>query len=167
MTELYQTWCFYLPATALTFGYYLCWLAFGQDSVLPIDLRTQFRGKPLVGSGRGFWSIPMAIAASGVFAVLQGRGEEVLVLCIGAQMGCLTNSVFKRRLGVVRGKPFEPLDNLDFVLGSSLLYHIEYGISLSLFLQGLVLCGTAHYTAVRLIRGAPSRFEPRDGRLLS
>jgi CDP-archaeol synthase len=161
---LWQAWLFYLPATAVTFATYLVWLAFGQDAVLPLDLGVRLGQRPLIGRGRSFWSPPAAIVVAAFCALIQGRGDDALILGLGAQFGCMLNSFIKRRIGVPRGKPFEPIDNVDFVIGASIFCHFEYGLSPTLFGQGLIVCGLAHYTMGHLIRGYLGRYEPTDGR---
>lgn len=44
----------------------------------------------------------------------------------GAMLGDLAKSFFKRRLGILEGKPWVPFDQLDFVIGALLLVSIVY-----------------------------------------
>ncbi|TDA33359.1 MAG: CDP-2,3-bis-(O-geranylgeranyl)-sn-glycerol synthase [Hadesarchaea archaeon] len=107
----------------------------------PIDGGRKFvDGKPLLGPGktvRGFcWGLLVGFCVGLVQALLHSPLETHLtllfgspletvlgglLLSLGAMVGDLAGSFFKRRAGVERGEPFPLLDQLDFVIGALLL----------------------------------------------
>lgn len=152
MDELIEIWLFFLPACLVPLVLYSTSLIFGQVSVLPADLNRSWKGRPLVGKGRGLWGPAAAMVAGGVCGIVQGREEEALVLALGAHLGTVVNSLWKRAMGIERGQDCPPLDHIDFVLGACLCYHIEFGLSPARFLAGVVVCGLAHRYLGRAIR---------------
>lgn len=159
METLLELVAFFLPACLVPLIFYLSSLTFGQASVLPADLNARWRGRPLVGKGRGLWGPAAALVVGSLCGVLQGRGEEGLVLALGAHMGTVFNSLFKRAMGWERGRDFPPLDHIDFALGACLCYHLEYGLSFSTLVGGVILCGLAHRFLGRGIRWVLKGYE--------
>lgn len=147
-----DVWNFFLPASAVPLALYLTSLVFGQSSVLPADLNYRFSQQPLLGAGRGLWGPAAALMVGAACAVLQGRGDEAMVLALGAHLGTVLNSFLKRRLGLARGQDFFPFDNIDFAVGAAVCYHIQYGMSAQLFFSGVLICGFAHRYIGRVIR---------------
>lgn len=135
-------------------------MVFGQSSVLPLDLRGKVAGRRLVGDSRGLWGLPAALVIGALCAIAQGRGVEAVILSLGADFGCVINSFVKRRLGMPRGKAFRPWDHIDFVLGASLFYHWQYGISPTLLVSGVVCWGATHCLGSMIVRGSLRNFEP-------
>ena len=157
-----QAWSFYLPAALVPLGLYVLWVVFGQSSVLPLDLRGKIGGRRLVGDSRGLWGLPAALLLGALCAATQGRGMDALVLSLGADFGCVVNSFVKRRLGIPRGRAFRPWDHIDFVLGASVFYNWQYGLSLSLFAGGVLVWGASHWLGSLLVRGCLREFEPNN-----
>lgn len=157
---MWQALWFYLPACVVPLALYLLWVFYGQECVLPLDLGHKNRDQPLIGASRGLWGLPAAILFGGLCGAAQGRGFEAVVLAVGADFGCIFHSFLKRRAGMPRGSWNPPWDHIDFVLGASLFYALQYGLSLELFLTGTLVCGLTHLMAHRLIRGMLSRHEP-------
>jgi hypothetical protein len=149
---MWECWLFFLPATLVSFSLYLLWLLFGQASVLPLDLNRRWGGQALVGGGRGLLSIGFVCIIGSVCAVVQGRGDDALILALGAHFGTVANSFLKRRFHFERGKHAVPWDHIDFVLGASLAYSLQYPITLQMVMAGIVICGTLHWSLGRLIR---------------
>ena len=50
----------------------------------------------------------------------------VVTLALGAMLGDLTKSFFKRRLGMERGDPLPIVDQLDFVIGAWVLTYVFF-----------------------------------------
>lgn len=159
METLLELAFFFLPACLVPLTFYLSSLTFGQASVLPADLNSRWQGRPLIGKGRGLWGPAAALVIGALCGILQGRGEEGLVLALGAHMGTVFNSLLKRALGVERGRDFPPLDHIDFALGACLCYHLEYGLGVGYLVGGVLLCGVAHRFLGRGIRRALKRYE--------
>ena len=155
-----QAWFFYLPAALVPLGLYVLWIVFGQSSVLPLDLRSEIGGRRLVGDSRGLWGLPAALLLGALCAVAQSRGADALILSLGADFGCVVNSFIKRRLGIPRGRPFRPWDHIDFVLGASMFYHWQYGLSWSLFTAGVLVWGAIHCLGSLIVRGCLHELEP-------
>ncbi len=59
----------------------------------------------------------------------------IFSLCIGALLGDVTESFFKRRTGIERGKDWIPFDQLDFILG---VLFFSFIVSSFLHLTGLM-----------------------------
>jgi hypothetical protein len=146
LAELWESWLFFLPASLVSVTLYAVWLVFGQAGVLPLDLNRTWRDEPLVGGGRGLTGVVAAGIIAAGCAVLQGRGDDTLVLALGAQFGMVANSFVKRRLSIQRGQDSFPWDHVDFVLGASLAYTLQGGVlTLQRFLCGLLICGFLHW----------------------
>lgn len=152
---------FFLPATLVPPTLYFLWIWFGQESVLPLDLKKSIAAGRVIGDGKGLWGLPAAVVVGLLCAAFQSRGEEAVIMAVGADFGCVANSFIKRRLGHRRGVDFKPWDHLDFFLGGSLFYHLQFGLSWPLFATGLCLCGTAHYLGRTLLRHLLAPWEPK------
>lgn len=102
----------------------------------PIDLGKQFRdSRRILGDGKtycGFFIGVFAGVAVGVFQIyLGGRFAwnmlpahtmtSVIVLAVGALLGDICKSFFKRRLGKGRGERWPVADQYDLVAGAFLL----------------------------------------------
>lgn len=159
MQPAFDAFWFYLPATLVSLGLYLFMLVWGQEFVLPLDLGLRLKGRPLVGRGRGLPSLAAACLFGAICAVLQGRGDDALVLSLGAHMGTVVNSFLKRRLGRAQGEPFFPADHIDFVLGASLFYQLQYGLDWQTFVLGCLVCGILHWSIGSSIRRRLVAFE--------
>jgi len=135
----------------------------------PIDLGKSFvDGKRLLGDGKTYEGLASGIAAgilaSCLLALLArqlGAAPDDLVITglfssLGAMLGDLVKSFFKRRLGVDPGRPLPVADQLDFYLGATLLAEALAPVkpTLESFLLGLVVVPVLHvltnYTAYKL-----------------
>ena len=107
----------------------------------PVDLdRVFIDGKRIFGPGKTFRGLVggtlSGIAAGLVLQLIKdstGIGVPsfepiyvVATLSLGAMLGDLTKSFFKRRLGMGRGKPLPIADQLDFVFGAWVLTYIFF-----------------------------------------
>ena len=135
----------FAPAMLFNLLVYLHGWWFGQDSILPFDLRFECHGRRILGDGRGFTGLTCVILSAAACSLVQGRGGETLVLAAGAQFGTVLLSLFKRRLGLERGAPWRPWEHLDFILGAVLFQALAGGVSLTLALGGVLLCGLVHW----------------------
>ena len=160
LNSWYEAWNFFLPASVLPFGLYALWVIFGQESVLPLDLRYKLGKNRLIGDGRGWSSLLTCLVLAGLVGVYQGRGDEALVLGLGAHFGVTLNSAIKRACGVRRGVTVPLADNIDFVLGACLFYALQFEPLFTTFIQGIAVCGTAHWLVSGLVRGALRNLEP-------
>lgn len=101
---------------------------------LPIDFNLNFWDKkPLLGKGKTFRGATMGIIAgtigSSIVWVLFGAQTETFIhsywlagpaIALGAIVGDIAKSFFKRRLSIESGKPWPLLDQMDFVAGGYL-----------------------------------------------
>jgi len=91
----------------------------------PLDLGLNFiDGRRVFGDGKtveGFISGLLMGTLVGMLLSRLGLKESFL-LSLGAMLGDLVGSFIKRRIGLERGAPLPPLDQLDFIAGSLLLY---------------------------------------------
>ena len=131
---------------------YLLARLFGRRQI-PLDLgKTNDKGERIIGDSRGFISLPLALVLGILVGSLQGRVLEAIHLAVGVDLGTVANSALKRRLGIRPGKTFFPLDQVDFILGASLLYALSFPLSGEMFLYGLALGGSVHVLTNLLIR---------------
>ncbi len=102
-------------------------------SVHPIDgHRNWFDGKQLFGNGKTWEGLLFAVGVGGLVGFFMGAVQAAyglgssfiqmtpklgLAIGLGAMLGDLTKSFFKRRAGLKRGDPAFPIDQLDFVIG--------------------------------------------------
>ena len=77
--------------------------------------------------------------------------QTILVLAIpfglGALLGDLLKSFFKRRLKIAPGRPFFPFDQLDFILVSGLSLYLTIGLPYPIFLTALLVTPVLHLLA--------------------
>jgi len=107
----------------------------------PLDLGQNFLdGKRVFGPGKTFRGlIGGTLSGIAVGLLLQLIKEStqigvpsfepvfvVATLALGAMLGDLTKSFFKRRLGMNRGDPLPILDQLDFVIGAWVLTYVFF-----------------------------------------
>ncbi len=141
---LFLVWHFF-PAMLLNLVLYLGVLYFGQPSLLPLDLRFRSGRERWVGDGRGFSSFLWGLGVIGFCALVQGRGDDLVSVVAGAQMGMIALSLVKRRLGLPRGTAFRPWEHVDFALGAMLFGVAEGRLSIGAGVLGVLLCGGIHW----------------------
>lgn len=124
----------------------------------PIDLGMSWKGRRILGNGKTFRGLLFGTS----FAILSGIMQYYLskrinfsyldyqskpisfftttsfLLGFGALLGDMIKSYFKRRIGIKRGQPWPPFDQLDFLIGGTLLYSLfsipDFQIVLTLFI---------------------------------
>lgn len=72
------------------------------------------------------------------------------LLGLGAILGDLIKSFFKRRVGIAPGKPFIPFDQLDFVIGALLFSFLVYIPPLNLIITALIAMPILHILVNRI-----------------
>lgn len=98
----------------------------------PIDGgRTFIDGRPLLGKGKTVRGFCVGVSSAVSVAVVQSFVLYTfnplifgLLMGIGAMLGDMTKSFFKRRFNVDSGKPLPLFDQLDFVVGSLGMYYV-------------------------------------------
>ena len=99
----------------------------------PIDFGKKIKGKRIFGKGKTwiglFCGIFGGIIAGAIMAILfpeilvliPGYLEMIVLLSVGALLGDMAESFFKRRIGMKSGEMWLFADQLDFVIGGLLL----------------------------------------------
>lgn len=94
----------------------------------PVDLGKRFvDGEPLLGGNKTILGVCSALLVGVLIALMEGLAisEHLIIVgalsSLGAVAGDLLGAFIKRRLRVPPGKPFVPLDQLDFLVGATLL----------------------------------------------
>lgn len=101
----------------------------------PIDFRRNWRdGRRILGDGKTFRGLIGGIVCGIIIGIIQmqfsppSQGSftltAIITLSLGALLGDLAKSFFKRRLGFERGAKFPIVDQLDFVAGAWVLTYI-------------------------------------------
>ncbi len=105
---------------------------FGEGKTVP-----GFIGGVLVGTKVGFLQSLTSIEPRMTL-------QLAFLLSLGAMTGDLVKSFFKRRLGLKRGAPFPPADQLDFIIGALLFASLVVKIPLSYVITLLLLTPALH-----------------------
>ena len=107
----------------------------------PLDLGRHFvDGRRIFGPGKTFRGLiggTLSGIAMGLLQQLIRNGTHigvpsfepisvVITLALGAMLGDLIKSFFKRRLGLERGAPLPLVDQLDFVIGAWVLTYVFF-----------------------------------------
>ncbi len=119
--------------------------------------------KKLFGKNKTWRGLVFAVLAAGFVALFQFYFYPVipnfglidynnaklvfaaaLLLGIGAILGDMVESFFKRRLNIAPGKPWMPFDQLDFVIGALALVCIVYLPTLEIVLIILIMSPILH-----------------------
>jgi CDP-2,3-bis-(O-geranylgeranyl)-sn-glycerol synthase len=140
---------FYLPALIANMAVYVQCTFVGDG--IPIDLYGEIGGKRILGNSRTLLGMMGFFVFSLMVGAFQHRAMESLYLGMGANFGCILNSLIKRSLGLPRGKNVFPLDQTDHILGASLFYISRYPLDLGLFAWGL-LAGCVIHLSVNSLR---------------
>lgn len=143
---------YFFPAIVVNLALYAHALTFGPLAHLALDLRRTRGTARWIGDSRGLTSVLITPTLGVLCAAAQGRGEEAVLLAIGAQLGMVANSFVKRRRGLAPGTPSLPWDHLDFVLGAALVASLEHPIPWSTTLWGMVACGWLHRVPGQALR---------------
>lgn len=102
----------------------------------PIDFGKNWRdGRRILGGGKTFRGLFGGVACGVIIGLLQRQATAsdifiipsitaVIALSLGALLGDIVKSFFKRRLGFERGAKLPLIDQLDFVAGAWILTYI-------------------------------------------
>lgn len=102
----------------------------------PIDFGKKWRdGRRILGDGKTFRGLFGGIACGIIIGLIQMQIlplsylgiftiTSIITLSVGAILGDILKSFFKRRLGLERGAKFPLVDQLDFVVGAWILTYI-------------------------------------------
>lgn len=99
----------------------------------PIDLNRKLFGKPIFGKGKTIIGLlagvtagtlagaALALAIPTTIQLIPNYFEVSFYLALGAIIGDLVKSFFKRRFGIKSGEKWVVADQLDFIIGGILL----------------------------------------------
>lgn len=125
----------------------------------PMDFNKSFRGKPIFGQNKTFRGFFFGILTAILIVYLQPlvypetqilNYSDVnlillgLVLGAGALLGDLIKSFIKRQLDIQPGQPWMPFDQMDWILGASLLTLLYIRLDLSVILTSIILFTVLH-----------------------
>ncbi|MDK2975522.1 MAG: CDP-2,3-bis-(O-geranylgeranyl)-sn-glycerol synthase [Methanofollis sp.] len=140
--------------------------AFGGGT--PVDLGKNWRdGRRVLGDGKTFRGFFIGIAAGIVVGLLQIRLQDVagfaflpehtvvsvVLFSVGALLGDMAKSFFKRRLGMDRGEEWLIFDQYDLVIGAFVLTAVfQFGwlvenLTLMIFIWIIILTPLLHRAA--------------------
>ncbi|MFH0702875.1 MAG: CDP-2,3-bis-(O-geranylgeranyl)-sn-glycerol synthase [bacterium] len=130
----------------------------------PIDFGKFYKNKRILGDGKTYKGLFSGIFFGIFIAILQNfinklflnesmpqfNYASIITLPVGAMLGDLTASFFKRRLGLTRGQSFPLVDQLDFVAGAWIFTIIfsnawfQKNFSLEIILTAIILTPILH-----------------------
>lgn len=99
----------------------------------PLDFNKKLRGKPILGKGKtiegtfggilfgmlvGFAQLYFQPFLATFIPLIELSPILVILLSVGAILGDIVASFFKRRAGIRRGEPVPLMDQLDFIFGA-------------------------------------------------
>jgi CDP-2,3-bis-(O-geranylgeranyl)-sn-glycerol synthase len=114
----------------------------------PIDFNKKFPdNQPILGHGKTWPGFFGGLIIGTAVGFLQGYLLIGFLLSLGALLGDLIKSFFKRRLKVARGKSLPLADQLDFVIGALLLVSIVQMPSLATVIILLIITPLIHLGA--------------------
>ncbi|MGC9118113.1 MAG: CDP-2,3-bis-(O-geranylgeranyl)-sn-glycerol synthase [Thermoproteus sp.] len=116
----------------------------------PIDLGRSWRGSRIFGDGKTFEGFAIGLALGTTIGWLPNLLYSVLsvgdtaVLSASALVGDLIGAFIKRRLCLPRGHPAFPLDQLDFLLMSLLVYSLYAQIPITAIFISVIITPAIH-----------------------
>lgn len=130
---------------------------------VPVDFNKTINSKPIFGSHKTFRGIIMAVIFSLAFFYLQKFLYQFnffhnlslldynqygvlmgFLMGLGAIMGDLIKSFFKRRVNIKPGKSWIPFDQIDFVVGGLIAVSFVYGFTLKLAVALVLIAFFSH-----------------------
>lgn len=153
-----QTIYFFLPAGFANMAPILFqWIPWLNT---PIDSGKRFRSRMLFGDHKTWRGIVAGLLLGTAIAYVQsfypfgilpsGWIFLGLVQSIGALLGDLIKSFFKRQRGISPGKPWMPFDQLDFIVGAIIMTSLFFSIPLKFVISALILAPLFHIAANRI-----------------
>ena len=146
-----------------------------KSLAVPIDFDKKLNNKPILGKNKTWRGLIFGIVLAILIAFIQFLffnnnifvGISLidysnwllfgLLIGIGALVGDLVESLFKRRLNYEPGKPFIPFDQIDFVLGALIFTYPIIKLPLDLivtiillsFVLDIIVNHLSHYFKIR------------------
>lgn len=137
-----------------------------KDRRTPIDFGQSWRGKRILGDGKSFQGLFFGTFMSAVVGVFQygifknwtfehvkylneSSLVRVVILALflgfGALFGDIVKSFFKRRIGITRGNPWVPFDQLDFLIGGVIFGSLVYFPGWEVILTLAIITPLGHF----------------------
>ncbi|MBI3035011.1 CDP-2,3-bis-(O-geranylgeranyl)-sn-glycerol synthase [Candidatus Woesearchaeota archaeon] len=128
----------------------------------PIDFNKRLNNKPILGKNKTFRGLVFGIVFAVVIAYIQFLLYDVgffkgisflnyknwllfgFLMGLGALIGDLAKSFFKRGLGLKPGAKFIPFDQTDFVIGALIFIMPVFKVNLKIFIAALLLSFALH-----------------------
>lgn len=128
----------------------------------PIDFNKKISSKPIFGKNKTFRGFVFGIIFAIIVAYIQFLLYQIsffrnisfidyenwlffgFMIGIGALMGDLAKSFFKRRLDIEPGARFIPFDQTDFVFGALIFIMPIFKVTLKIFITALLLSLALH-----------------------
>lgn len=130
----------------------------------PVDMNATFYRKPIFGRHKTFRGLIVGITTGIILAYIQTSLYNLsffkwisitdysnpfllgFLLGMGAMLGDLLKSFFKRRIGIPLGRPFIPFDQIDFIIGAYIFVIPFYYsvLSLNLVITSIVVSFFLH-----------------------
>lgn len=123
---------YYLPAYFAEASFQFVWGCLSREDI-PVAARR-------LGPHRTFGGMFLAICCGGSVGFLVSSFTLGVFLGLGTWFGALGGSLIKRLLGIKRGDPALVLDQLDFILGATLLGCLVKSPKVEYFL--IIACAT-------------------------
>jgi CDP-2,3-bis-(O-geranylgeranyl)-sn-glycerol synthase len=119
-----------------------------------MDLGYTFRGERILGSHKTIRGVVVACIAGAITGCVQALivRQSILfgigigfIFGFGAIVGDAIKSFFKRRFFITSGSSWIPFDQIDFVVGATIVGIFFVHISLEIFITAIILIGVASY----------------------
>jgi CDP-2,3-bis-(O-geranylgeranyl)-sn-glycerol synthase len=111
---VFSTVTFYIPAYLANLGIVLFWFAIGKKPRFIVS-------KKWFGANRSYEAFFVAAIVGGVSGLFVSGFKIGLLLGIGVWVGSMASSFIKRRLKIKSGGRMPLIDQLDFILGATLM----------------------------------------------
>lgn len=128
----------------------------------PVDFNIKLKGKPLLGKNktyRGFFfGTLMAILIISIqkliypymidYSLINYQEINIyllgFLLGFGALLGDSLESLFKRRVNIAPGQPWVPFDQIDWILGATILINLYINFPLKINIISILFLGLLH-----------------------
>lgn len=131
---------YYFPAVFANIGIFLTWFFSGKKVFLIVS-------KKWFGTHRGYDAFFYGIFYGGIGGLIIGNFWLGFVQGLGVWLGNLFGSFVKRRLNIPPGEEMPILDQIDFLLGATIVGSFVLKPSLQWFLLIVVLASVFHRIA--------------------
>lgn len=137
---------FFLPAMAANLAPVLAdYYNFLPALNKPMDKGFKFRDRRILGDHKTVRGVVVGVVAGGIFGLLQGSVLLGLGMGLGAMWGDTFKSLIKRRFNIKPGTGWVPWDQVDFVIGASIVTFPIFPQPLVSYLVAIVVIGAGSF----------------------